>query len=161
MKTLALILLVIVFAACKPQKLITQVPVESRTTISQRPVVLHVPQDYASVSALFTCDSNNRVILADYAELNSKYMALRSIITQTPDGGLGLKINARTVRQDTVIVVSDTTIYKEVPVVTQVPVIVEKPYSNLVKVLIVSGCLLWAVALVYIVKIFKSKTLLK
>lgn len=161
MKHIALILLVIAFAACRPKGLITQVPVQSRTAINQRPVVLHVPQDNASVSALFSCDSNNRVILADYAELHSKYMNLSSIITQTPNGGLSLNIDATTIRPDTVVVVSDTTIYKEVPVINEVPVYIEKEYTNLVKVLLLSGGLFWAIALYYIIKFFKSKNPLK
>jgi hypothetical protein len=157
MKHLALILITLSLAACKPQRLITEVPVRSATEITARPVNVSIPQDHASLGALFTCDSNNRVIMNDYRELYSEYMNLQTRFTSTPDGGMSVEVSARTMRPDTVIIVNDTTVFTEVPVITPVEVPVKLPFTRLEKALFGSGVILWLLSLYKIFTFFKFK----
>ena len=73
MKNLFLFLLIVpVLLGCRSSKEITTVPVKTVERITERLVPVEIPVDSAILTALFYCDSLNRVRLAEIDELKSR-----------------------------------------------------------------------------------------
>lgn len=72
-KTLFLFLLIApALLGCRSSKEITAVPVKTVERVTERLVPVEVPADSAILTALFYCDSLNRVRLAEIDELKSR-----------------------------------------------------------------------------------------
>ncbi len=151
MKALLIASLLIIAFSCKsPAPVI--VPVRTTTTVQARPVQVRFQPDSLALSALFRCDSNNRVILDDYSELFSKYMNLNTTFQQQADGSMKANINAKAQKPDTLFIVRDTTITQEVPV--YVPTPTKKPLTWLQRTLIYSGIAFWVFVFIYVLTRF-------
>ena len=94
---------------------VKEVPILYRDKIVERLVPVSAPADSASISALFACDSLNRVILRSISELKGKSVQSR----YTYYAG-ALKYNFATSPSPGYARVKDSIIYREVPV--KVPV---------------------------------------
>lgn len=74
MKAIKVIFLLLLLASCKAPAPVTQVPIETRTTVTERLVPVPVPADSAVLEALFECDSNYNVLLKSFNEIKSQRM---------------------------------------------------------------------------------------
>lgn len=110
-KYLNIVLLCVLFVSCKQQQPVTQVPVVTVERIVERQVPIVLPQDSSYITALFECDSNNRVILQQLHE--QKTSGVSSSYTLN-NGFFAYKTN---IIRDTIYVVArDTIITREKPI---------------------------------------------
>lgn len=73
MRFINCIVILLFFAGCRVTKpAVVQVPVEARTTITERLVPIAIPGDSAVLIALFECDSNYNVLLKQFNEVKSQ-----------------------------------------------------------------------------------------
>ena len=123
MKTYLIILFaVVLLVGCKIQQpSVIEVPIQYKEKIVERLVPVNVPADSSAITALFECDSLNQVVLKQLDEEKTKRI-------QSAFNFNNGKLNYKTITEhDTVFVaVTDSTIYKEVPVKVEVPVITNK-----------------------------------
>lgn len=118
MRKLSIIVLLIglCFGSCKTAKLpIKEVPLQYREKIVERLVPVAAPVDSANITALFECDSLNRVIMKSLDEQKSQ--AVKSRFSY--NAGL-LRYNFATAPAISFAVVRDSIVYREVAV--KVPV---------------------------------------
>jgi len=74
-------------AGCRSQQAL---PVETRTTVTERLVEVQTPADSAWLQALLECDENNRVLLRSMDERKTSGMQSELQITQEPLSGKSL-----------------------------------------------------------------------
>lgn len=133
----------------KPPQRADQVPVKTTTLVRERPVEIPAIQDSSIITALFACDSNNRVILKDYSELYSKYISVQMAVEPVGDD-MQLQIGQRTTRPATTATVRDSIIEREVPVyLASEPYEVIKPLPWHKRALVTSGIVAWILLIVY------------
>ena len=118
MRKLSIIVLLIglCFGSCKTAKLpIKEVPLQYREKIVERLVPVAAPADSANITALFECDSLNRVIMKSLDEQKSQNVKSRF----SYNAGL-LRYNFATAPTISFATVRDSIVYREVAV--KVPV---------------------------------------
>ncbi len=160
---LIIILIGLLFCSCKTAQVIPPKPVllqtSERVTTRLKPVT--VSPDSAYIAALFECDSSRQVVLRQLAEAKSK--GVNSDYTFSD--GL-LKYSAKIVHDTIYVPVTDSSLYKEIPV----PYAVLRPEVNKISgwqwVQIYAGRLLLGALLLFgVYKLVKSnfsfKNLLK
>ncbi len=115
MKKIALIAIVCAVASCKSTRPITRIPIRTVERKVTTLVPFYIQGDSTTLTALFECDSLNRVLLKSYNEL--KGTRVHSAVNFS-NGKLNYQASFK---PDTVYLPSDT-IYteKEVPVVVEV-----------------------------------------
>ncbi len=116
MKKIALIAIVCAVVSCKSTQPIQQIPVRTVERKVTTLVPFYIPGDSTALTALFECDSLNRVLLKSYNDL--KGTKVHSAVNFS-NGKLNYQANFK---PDTIYLPSDT-IYteKEVPIITEVP----------------------------------------
>jgi hypothetical protein len=147
MRKIMIFFFLLLLSACASKRPIQQVPVMTKITVKPRLIPVQMAGDSVLLRLLFECDSNNRLVLKKLAEQKSK--GINSDWKLDDDGSFSYKANAG--GRDTVIIVNDSIISKEVPV--QVPV----PYEVNVlfwyqKLLIFLGFLMVVVIVVKVTK---------
>lgn len=103
-------------AGCKTQQqAVVEVPVQYKEKIVEKLVPIQIPADSSSISALFECDSTNKVIMKQLSEEKTKRIQSQFNF----ENGL-LKYKAFTLHDTVYIPGKETTIYKEVPIKVEV-----------------------------------------
>lgn len=129
----------------------------TETKVVDRIVPIPAVQDSGSLKALFSCDSNNKVILKDYNQLWSKYFSAVTALEPDSSGNMSIKLKVATNHPATNVKVRDSIVYREKEIKVPAPYPVEKELSWFQKTLIYTGALLWIAALIYIlILIFKK-----
>lgn len=144
--------------ACKTSKLPEQVSMPSSVEVHDRIVTTDVAPDSSIINALFRCDSNNQVILADYNQLYSRFMSVQTAVE--PIGNdLSIKISSKSQPAPVTTMAHDSVITKSVPVYIKGDTVeVPAQLSWLHKTLIGSGVLAWLYLLFTIIfKLYKLK----
>ena len=114
-------IIVMVFGCKVAQTPIVTVPIRYKEKIVERLVPVVNPADSANMTALFDCDSANRVILKSLSEEKSRRMNSQFNFNQGK-----LTYNAKTTRDTVYLPSKEITIEKEIPVRVEVPVEVNK-----------------------------------
>ena len=149
-KIILLSLVCLLMMSCRQSKqLLTQIPIQTKIEVRDRIVSVPAPQDSSMIRALFACDSNNQVILKNYQELKSA--GLSTSFNQIP-GGIEIKVNTN--RDSLKAKVHDSLVYKEVPIIHEVPKYIDKPMSWLNKTLCIVGGISLLILLLFIVSKF-------
>lgn len=119
-KLIYIILMLLAFGACRTQSSkLVEVPVETKIEIRERLVPVPVPADSSTLTALFECDSLNRVQMSEIHELKSKRMQ-SELSFDKPTGTLNY--DTKSIRDTIYWPAKDSLVYKDKPY----PVEVEK-----------------------------------
>lgn len=112
----------LLLCGCKTaQKAVIEVPIIYKERIVERLVPVRVSDDSLSMSALFTCDSLNQVVLRQLSEEKTK-----GVKSQFDFSNGLLNYHVVAVHDTVFIAAKDSFIYKEVPIDVNVPVVVNK-----------------------------------
>ncbi|MBS4057758.1 MAG: hypothetical protein KGZ82_10620 [Bacteroidales bacterium] len=116
MKHTLIIALLIFLSSCGAKPPVRYVPVNSETTVRERPAMVVIPADSANLRALLECDSLNRVVLRALDEI--KTPGLESNFS-LEEGKIIYRL--RTIRDTITVYVTDTVFREQVPVEVPVP----------------------------------------
>ena len=153
MRKLLYIAIVLLFASCgtaRKMPKVVQVPVHTKTTVKDRITPVALPEDSASLSALFYCDSLNQVRLAQINELKTANMQSQQSFK---NGKLTYRI--RTVHDTVYIHGKDSIVLKQVPYKVEVPVVTYRQ-TAIQRFLSIVGAIALALVVLFIaIKFFK------
>lgn len=107
--------------ACKTQKPVVTVPLETKTIIKERLIEVQTPADSAWLTAYLECDSNFNVLLKSFDE----HATTRMNTSLKVDTGT-LSYQVIRIRDKIYIPAKDSIIYQEVPVPVEIPVEVNR-----------------------------------
>jgi uncharacterized protein YcfL len=139
MKTIRLLMIsAILLAGCKTASVVTQVPVNTLTKVTDRTVSVAVPQDSDVIHLTFSDTTgsarNNPVVIKSIDETKTAGLA-----SSFKTDATGIKIRIKTIRDTIRIQAHDSIVVREKLIVQKVPVEVPKPMSFLVKLLMWAG----------------------
>lgn len=141
----------------QPPQVPTQVPLQNKTEVRERIVERPSPFDSALITALFECDSNNRVVLKAFDRLLSDNMNMQTEILQH-DSLLKLSLRMKTNPPPTREIIRDSIVYQDVPVFVKGDTIeVPRQPTRLEKIFFFSGIIALTLLVAYIAyRIYKT-----
>lgn len=104
--------------SCAPAKVVTEIPVETKTTIRTRLVPVYLKPDSSYLQMLFECDSLNEVFLREMSEQKTENVQSEFSLTNNR-----LTYKTKFIHDTVFITVVDTIIVKDKPI--QIPVMVK------------------------------------
>jgi hypothetical protein len=112
--------------ACRSNKPLATVPVETKTIVKERLVEVQTPADSAWLVAYLECDSNYNVLIHSIVEKTTSGM--QTGIEQSKIDGQKSKIEYRVIRIPEKIYIPgrDSIIYRDVPITVEIPVEVNR-----------------------------------
>ncbi len=134
-----MLILVLLLVSCKTVSRETEVPIRTEIKIVEKEIPVPMPQDSASMYALFECDSTNQVIMRQLEEQKTQDV---NTTTSFIDGILRYKF--KTVRDTVYVHKTDSFVYAEKPIRIKETVEVNK-LKSWQKLLIWSGVLAWVI----------------
>lgn len=151
-KLIYILLIILVFSACKTPERIVQVPVQTKIIIKERLVPVAIAADSTTLTALFECDSLNQVQLKEIQELKTK--EVQSKFNFNAKAGTFSYDTKRVL--DTVYLPSkDSIIYQEKPFPVEVEKIVYEQTAVQKFLTILGGIALFLVVMVVAIKFIK------
>ncbi len=121
MKALFIVCLIGLMIGCRSGQVVTQVPVQTRTTVVEKLVEVQTPADSAWFRAWLECDSSFNVVLKSLDEQKSAGMVTG---LKVDSGQVSYKVVR--IREKVYVPEKSTIVEKEVPVIHEVPVEVNK-----------------------------------
>jgi len=113
---------VFIIISCKTSVPVKEIPVRTETVIRERLVPIKIPADSAVLAALLECDSMNHVRLVEINELKSSGIESGFNFVPNDLGQSLLNYKTKTVHDTVYLPAKDSIVYKDVPIVVEVPV---------------------------------------